>query len=147
MRALIGHFLSDEKVEHMASASAAKEILESIYNVFQGHLLLNILRARCVFSTLEVRAEERMPLYINPVQHPESVLRSMSADSDSNEMAITILNGLPRQYGNIITAVDALRHKKALLSLVNVKSRLSTRRPGTRQETICGEHEIGGFEQ
>lgn len=123
-RALIGLSLSDEMLEHVRGASTAKQMLDDIHNVFQRHTLLNKLRARRNFYTVEMRAGERMLSYINRVQHLGSILKSMNVDIDGQEMAMAILNGLPEQYENIITALDALGDDIKTFTLDLVKSRL-----------------------
>lgn len=115
--ALIGLSLSDEMSGHISRASTARDMLESVHNVFQHHTLLDRLRVQREFSTLEMRAWEEMISYINCVQHLWSMLKSMGVEKDSNEMVVAILNQLTRQYDNIITVLDDLRMKVPSLLL------------------------------
>lgn len=71
-----------------------------------------------------MRAGERIQSYINGVQHLRTVLKSMSLDIHSHEMAYVIFKGLTFQCANIITSLDVLGEGNALFFLKNVKSRL-----------------------
>lgn len=123
-RAIIGLSLSDDMLEHVRECSSAREMLQNIKNVFQRHTLLNKLRARRQFYTVEMKQNEKMLTYINRVQHCGSVLKSMEVDIDSKEIAIAILNGLPSEYESLITTLDALEDDKNLFTLELIKSRL-----------------------
>lgn len=82
-------------LQNMGGPSHAKDTLESINNDFQDHTLLNRLRARPEFYTVEMRTGERMLSYTNCVQPFGLVVNSMSVYIDRNEMTMAILNGLP----------------------------------------------------
>lgn len=125
-QAIIGLTLSDDMLEHVREAGTAQEMLKNIKNVFHRHTLLNKLRARREFYTVEMKSAERMLTYINRVRHLSSVLQSMGIEIDTQEMAMAILNGLPSKYGNIITALDALGadESRSLVTFDVVKSRL-----------------------
>lgn len=99
-------------------------MLDETHNVLQLHTLLNKLRARRNFFTVEMRAGERMLSFIDRVQHLGSILKSMKVDIDGQEMAMAILNGLPEQYKNIIAAIDSLGDDIKTFTLNLVKSRL-----------------------
>lgn len=107
-RAIIGLSLSDQLLEHVRDATTAKEMYDSIVNVFQRHTLLNKLRARREFYTASMKAGERVLVYINRVCNLSSTLKSMGVDVDDKELAMTVLNGLPSTYDYIITALDAV---------------------------------------
>lgn len=122
-RAVIGLSLSDEMLNHVRGVTTAKDMLESIVNVFQRHTLLNKLRARREFYTATMHTGEKMLTYINRVCHLSTILKSMNVQIENEEVVMAVLNGLPKQYDNIITALDALG-SESTFSLEFVKSRL-----------------------
>lgn len=122
-RAIIGLSLSDDMLEHVRDSSSAKEMYDSIVNVFQRHTLLNKLRARRDFYTATMRSNEKMLSYINRVVYLSSILKSMGVEVDGKEVAMTVLNGLPSAYRYIITALDAIGDSSTF-SLDLVRSRL-----------------------
>ena len=122
-RAIIGLSLSDEHLEHVRDVKTAKEMWKCILNVFQRHTLLNKLAARRNFYTVTMKHGEKMLNYINRIRQLASTLKSMDAHVEDAEVAMTILNGLPQQYSNLIVALDALGSDQAF-TVDFVKSRL-----------------------
>lgn len=116
--------MSGELLQHVSGVFFAEDTLESIYNVFQHHTLVNRLGERCEFYPLKLRPVGSMLSYINRILHLRSVQKWMSMDGERNEMAMAILKELPRQYDNIIRALDALGDEKAFLAFKNVKGHL-----------------------
>ena len=58
-QAIIGLSLSDEHLEHVTEGSTAKEMWQTIMDVFQRHTLLNKLAARRNFYTATMKAGEK----------------------------------------------------------------------------------------
>ena len=122
-RAIIGLSISDDMLEHIRGLDTAKDMLDSIVNVFQRHTLLNKLRARREFYTAAMQPEEKILTFINRVRHLSSILQSMGVEIGDEEEAMAVLNGLPHQYGSIIAALDAVGDTTTF-TLEFVKSRL-----------------------
>ena len=53
-----------------------------------------------------------------------STLQAMEVVVDDKEMAMAMLNGLPPQYGTIITTLDAIGDDDASFTFEKVRSRL-----------------------
>ena len=123
-KALIGLSLSDEHLEHVRDAESAREMWESILNVFERHTLLNKLAARREFYTVKMFQGEKVLAYINRVKQLAGILKSMSVNIDDKEMAMAVLNGLPTRFEALIVALDALGNEEKIFSLDFVKSRL-----------------------
>ena len=123
-QAIIGLSLSDEHLEHVADVSTAKEMWQTIMDVFQRHTLLNKLAARRNFYTATMKGGEKALTFINRVQHLASILKSMGVDVDDQEIAMAVLNGLPPRYDSLIVALDALGNEDKIFTLDFVKSRL-----------------------
>ncbi len=51
---------------------------------------------------------EKMMTYINRVKTLASTLKTMGVDIDDQEIAMTVLTGLPSRFDNLISALDAL---------------------------------------
>lgn len=64
------------------------------------------------FYTAEKKWGRRMLSYIIRVEHLGSVQDSLDLDTDSQEMAMAKLSGLPVQSENIITPLDAFGDRK-----------------------------------
>lgn len=65
----------------------------------------------------------------NRRQHLKSVLKLVDVDTDRQEMEMDILKGLPEQYENIITALDAPGIDIKSFTLELVKSQLLQEEP------------------
>lgn len=114
-------------LEPIRGVNTARKMLDSIYCVFQLHTLLNKLRAHRDFYTVEMRTGERIQASINRVQHSGSVLMPMGVDIESPELAMATINGLPGQYENIITALEALGDDRSTFYR-NIEKSITTRR-------------------
>lgn len=123
-RVLIGLSLSDDMLENIRGCTSSKSMLDKINNVFRRRTLLNKMRVRREFHTVEMRAGEGMLSFINRVKELGSVLRSMEANLDEQEIAMTILCGLPPEYEALVTTLDALSADSAVFNLDLVESRL-----------------------
>ena len=123
-KAIIGLSLSDEHLENVTEAGSAKEICNTILNVFESHTLLNKLAARTRFYTAQMDSGEKVISYINRIKQLAASLKSMNVDIDDKEMAMAVLNGLPSAYGNLIVALDASGDQEKHFTLEFVKSRL-----------------------
>ncbi len=107
-RMIVGLTLSDEMLEDVSHTSTALEMWEEICNVHQRHTLLNKLAARRDFYTATMKKGEKMLVYIKRVRKIASVLESMGITIDDKEKAMAVLNGLPKRFETIITALDAI---------------------------------------
>ena len=123
-RAVIGLSLSDEHLEHVRDVESAKEMWQTIMNVFERHTLLNKLSARRKFYTVSMENNEKMLTYLNRVKQLAATLKSMNVDIDDQEMAMAALNGLPSSYEGLIIALDALGNDTKTFNFDLVKSRL-----------------------
>ena len=123
-KAIIGLSLSDEHLEHVIDADTAKEMWQSIMDIFERHTLLNKLAARRNFYTAVMLSNEKILSYINRIRQLASTLKSMNVHIDDIEMALAVLNGLPERFGSLISALDALGNDDDTFSLDLVKSRL-----------------------
>ncbi len=71
-----------------------------------------------------MKSGEKMLVYINRVRQMASVLESMGVAIDDKEMAMAVLNGLPKRFETIITALDAIGDDDPSISFDKVRSRL-----------------------
>ncbi len=53
-------------------------------------------------------ADGRILAYTNRIRQLASTLKSMGVEIDDKEMAMAVLNGLPKRFNNLISALDAL---------------------------------------
>ena len=66
--------MSDEHLEHVRDAETAREMWESILNVFKRHTLLKKLAARREFYTLKMFQGEKVLAYINRAKQLAGIL-------------------------------------------------------------------------
>ncbi len=97
---------------------------EEICNVHQRHTLLDKLAARRDFYTAATKQGEKMLVYINRVRQMASVLESMGVTIDDKEKAMAVLNGLPKRFETISTALDAIGDDDPSFTFDKVRSRL-----------------------
>ncbi len=104
----IGLTLSDEMLKNVSHTSTALQMSEEICNVHQRHTFLNKLAARRDFYTATMQQGEKMLVSITRVRQMASVLESMGVTIDDQEKAMAVLNGVPKRFDTIITALDAI---------------------------------------
>ena len=115
--AIIGLSLSDAHLEHVQTAESAKDMWQSVIEIFERHTLLNKLAARRKFYTATMMANEKLLAFVNRIRQLASTLKSMGVVVDDKEMAMAVLNGLPDKYNSLISALDALGNEEELFSL------------------------------
>lgn len=122
-KAIIGLSLSDEHLEHVRDVETAYGMWVAIQNIFQRRTLLNRLNARRKFYSLKMGPDERIIPYINRAKQLCTDLKAMDAVVTDQELAMTVLCGLPSKYEHLIVAIDAVADDEKL-TLEFVKSRL-----------------------
>ena len=122
-RAVIGLTLSDDHLDHVRGAETALEMWNSVLNIFQGRTLLNKIKARRKFYSAKMEDDERVLVFINRVRQLASDLKSMEVSVNDEDIAMTILCGLPERFEHLIVAIDTVADDSNL-TLDFVKSRL-----------------------
>lgn len=123
-QAVVGLTLPDELLENVREVKTAKEMWQSICDVFERHTLLNKLSARRKFYTATKQEEESVLQFSNRIRQLAATLKSMSVTVDESEMAMAMLNGLPDAYDPLISALDAIGGQDEKLEFDYVKSRV-----------------------
>jgi len=75
--------------------------------VFQRKSLMNKMKARRKFYTVELNVGEGMLGYINRVRNLDENLKAMGGELTETNVATSFFNGLPSQYDNLLVALDA----------------------------------------
>lgn len=107
-QALIALTLSDELLENVRDVSSAKEMWESIKNVFERRTLLNKLSAHRKSYTANMTNEESVLKFLNQIHQVAVSLKAMNVEISSAEMSMALLNGLPDEFNSMISALDTL---------------------------------------
>ena len=123
-QAVIGLSLSDEMLENVREHSTAKDMWNSITNVFERHTLLNKLAARRKFYTAVKNETESILKFSNRIRQLSSSLKSMNVIISESEMAMALLNGLPDEYRALISGLDTIDSNESELSWEHVKARV-----------------------
>ena len=122
-KAIIGLTLSDDHLDHVRGAETALEMWNSVVNIFQRRTLLNKLKARRNFYSAQMLDGEKVLTYINRVRQLASDLKSMDVEVEDEDIAMSVLCGLPGKFEHLIVAIDTVADNSKL-SLDFVKSRL-----------------------
>ena len=124
--AIIGLTLGSEQLEHVAGCKTTAELWSTLQGVFQRKNLMNEMKARREFYTVEMTVGEGMLGYINRVRNLGVNLKAMGGEVTEMDVAMSVLNGLTSKYENLLVALDAKGEDE--LSLDFVKSRRSEER-------------------
>ena len=122
-KAVIGLTISDEHLDHVRDTETAFDMWNAILNIFQRRTLLNKLRARRNFYSVQMEEGERVLTYINRVRQLAFDLKSMDVDVKDEDIAMSVLCGLPDRFEHLIVAIDTVTDETNL-TLEFVKSRL-----------------------
>lgn len=122
-KAIIGLTLSDDHLDHVRGLATAADMWDALVNVFQRRTLLNKLNARRNFYSAKMNDGERVLVYINRVRQLASDLKSMDIAAEDEDIAMTVLCGLPDRFEHLIVAIDTVTSERQL-TLEFVKSRL-----------------------
>jgi len=120
--AIIGLTLGSEQLEPMAGCKTTAEMWSTLEGVFQRKSLMNKMKARREFNTVEMTGGEGMLGYINRVRNLGENLKAMRGEVTEMDVAMSVLNVLTSKYENLLVALDA--KGEGDLSLDFVKSRL-----------------------
>lgn len=85
-----------------------------------------------------------MLLYINSGQHIFSLLEYMGVDNNNQKLALGTFNGIPSQFGKIITTLSWLDDDGSVCSLEIVKSLLLQKE---QQKGIRFHNDLVGISQ
>jgi len=120
--AIMGLTLGSEQLEHVSGCKTTAEMWSKLQGVFQRKSLMNKMKARREFYTVEMNVGEGMLGYINRVRNLGENLKAMGGEVTEMDVAMSVRNGLTSKYENLLVALDAKGEDE--LSLEFVKSRL-----------------------
>jgi len=119
--AIIGLTLVSEQLVHLSGCKTTAEMWSTLQGVFQRKSLMDKMKARREFYTVEMTVGEGMLGYINRVRNLGENLEAMGGEVTEMDVAMSVLNGLTSKYENLLVALDAKGEDQ--LSLKFVKSR------------------------
>lgn len=122
-KATIGVTLSDEYLEYVRGCPSAVSMWKAISDLSQRWTLLNRLAAGRKFYIAQMLETERVMSYISRVRQLAADLKAVDTDVEDQELAMTVLCGLPSKFEHLIVAIDAVADDKTL-TLEFVRSRL-----------------------
>jgi len=120
--AIIGLTPGSEQLEHVSGCKTTAEVWSTLQGVFQRKSLMNMMKARREFYTVEMTVGEGMLGYINHVRNLGKNLKAMGGEVTEMDVAMSVLNGRTSKYENLLVALDAKGENE--LSLDFVESRL-----------------------
>jgi len=120
--AIIGLTLGSDQLEHVSGCKMTAEMWSTLQGVLQCKSLINKIKARREFYTIEMSVGKGMLGYINRVRNLGENLKAMGGEVTEMDVAKSVLTGLTSKYENLLVALDAKGEKE--LSLDFVKSRL-----------------------
>ena len=107
-RAFIGLSLSDSHFEQVQHSKTAQEMWKSVCDIYEKHTLLNQLAARRRFYSAVMRESDRILDFAARIRQLSSTLKSMGVTVTDQDMAMTLLSGLPDRFDSLISALDAV---------------------------------------
>ena len=122
-KAVIGLALSDEHLEHVRDCETAADTWKAVVDLFQRKTLLNKLTARRRFYSAKMADSEKALAFISRVRQLSADCKAMSVHIDDQDIAMTVLCGLPAKFEHLIVAIDAVADDTKL-TMDFVKSRL-----------------------
>jgi len=120
--AIIALTLGSEQLEHVSGCKTTAEMWSQLQGVFQRKSLMNKMKARREFYTVEMIVGDSMLGYINSVRNLGENLKAMGGEVTETAVAMSVLNGLTSKYENLLVALDAKGEDELRLDFV--KSRL-----------------------
>jgi len=117
--AIIGLTLESEQLEHVSGCNTTAEMWSTLQGVFQRKSLMNKMKARREFFTVEMTVSEGMLGYINRVRNFGVNLKAMSGEVTEMDVAMSVLNGLTSKYENLLVALDAKGEDELSVDFVN----------------------------
>jgi len=119
---IIGLTLGSEQLEHVSGCKTTEKMWSMLQGVFQRKSLMNKMKARREFYTVEMTVGEGMLGYINRVRNFSENLEAMGGEVTEMDVAMSVVNGLTSKYESLLVALDAKGEDE--LSLAFFKSRL-----------------------
>jgi len=105
--AIIGLTLGSEQLEHVAGCKTTAELWSTLQGVFQRKSLMNKMKARREFYTVEMTVGEGMMGYINRVRNLGENLKAMGGEVTEMDVSMSVLIGPTSKYENLLVALDA----------------------------------------
>jgi len=109
--AIIGLTLGSEQLEDVSGCEKTAEVWLPVQGVFQRKSLMNKMKARREFYTVEMNIGEGMLGYINRMRNRGENLKAMGGKGTEMDVAISVLNGLTSKYESLLVALDAKGEK------------------------------------
>ena len=122
-QAVIGLTLDDDHLDHVSECISAASMWSTIMDLFQRKTLLNKLTARRRFYSAKMAESEKAMGFISRVRQLAADCKAMGVVIENQDIAMTVLCGLPQKYEHLIVAIDAVATDETL-TLDFVKSRL-----------------------
>jgi len=134
--AIIGLTLRSEQLEHVSGCKTTVEMWSTLQGVFQRKSLMNKMKARREFYTVEMTVGEGMLGYINRVRNLGENLKAMGGEVTEMYVATSVLNGLKSKYENLLVALDANGEDELSLEFVNSRLFQEERRQADKSPLI-----------
>jgi len=92
--AIIGLTFGSEQLEHVSGCKTTAGMWSTLQGVFQWKSLMNKIKARREFHTVEMNVGDGMLGYINLVRNLGENVKAMGGEVTEMAVAISVLNGL-----------------------------------------------------
>jgi len=117
--AIIGLTLGSDQLEHVSDCKTTAEMWSTLQGVFQRKSLMNKIKARREFYTVETTFGEGMLGYINRGGNLGENLKAMGGEMTEMDVAKSVLDGLTSKSENLLVALDAKGEDELSLDFVN----------------------------
>ena len=118
--AIISLSLADSQLMHVRKAKTSNEAWNNLVNHFETKSLANKLFLRKKFFRTEMQESDDMLTHINAMNTLSQQLEAVGAEVSEDDLVITILASLPKQYETLITALET-RPEKLTLEFITAR--------------------------
>jgi len=119
--AIIGLTLGFEQLEPVSGCETTAKMWSKLQGVFHRKSLMNKMKARREFQTVEMTVGEGMLGYINRVRNLGENVKAMGGELTKIDVAMSALNGLTSKYENLLVALDAKGEDELSLDFVKIR--------------------------
>jgi len=106
--------IADEIIPHIQSTTEAKEAWDILRELYETADLGRVLFLRNQLSTLKMAEGEDVGTHLTKVKKIRDQLTAINQKVDSKELALLVLNSLPRAFHTFVTTITLGRQENAI---------------------------------
>ena len=104
-------------IPHVSSFEILKEVYDDITNMFKGKNINQKMNLKNQLKNVKIHNSETIQSYFTRVYKIKEQIEAVEENVEEGEIAITILNGLPRSWVSFIQGIYARRKMISFIKL------------------------------